>query len=809
MELRSLDGSSDASPSKKARSSMQQELMTWRIISLLLIGAVIGLSVALGVIYTTHKDLEESEALAASRRDSCPATGIPGASGSSKPGPSPFSAADPHPLEDLYPSETQDIFHALMSNASLQLTPYDDAALSDNFIWAMELDQPAKFDVLNWRDGNNQPKPIRFARVVIFHGAWAVPEVVEYRVGPLPVSASNFRVWPVRHVPWIMRPMTVQEYDLLEGIITDAFGQLATICTESFGGTYDEEALTWTDSSPRGYNRTERHTWVWAMHNVDGAPYLLPTGLELMIDHTDVDPSNWFVKSVAYNLQAYDTIAELIDQYNNNASFVKINFPAPTDPYYLIEQSKPTRQNAQHASPRHVNPGGQRFTVNGPQVEYLGWKFLITSSFRSGISFSDISFLNETIVYELSQQAAAATYSGRPAAQSASQYDDSGWGMGAAAQPLIRGVACPETGVFADVFMWWNSGNISHFQGAVCIFEKDLGTPIASHFNKGNDGLDFATGIHSTALVVRFISTVYNYDYVLTYTFFLDGSMDVDMSATGYMQAGRWADANDNQFGTRVQDQVMGNLHDHILNFKVDLDIAGTANTVDSIGVAYDTFPENPFLPPSKLAKKLTHNLIATEMASKMRLNPSNPHLITVINTDEPNAWGVSRGYKFHLHSQANSLQTPALEWWPAFSWLENSFVATKRKESEHRSVEHFYDMNAPDVPLVRFLDFVEDDESILQEDLVLWVNVGSIHIPSAEDIPLTTIAGQGIGFTLRPFNYFDAAKLEDLRQRIYIAYNPARPSVGLVEVDTAKASECFQSTPDYSFSGSNLYGDH
>lgn len=43
-----------------------------------------------------------------------------------------------------------------------------------------------------------------------------------------------------------------------------------------------------------------------------------------------------------------------------------------------------------------------------------------------------------------------------------------------------------------------------------------------------------------------------------------------------------------------------------------------------------------------------------------------------------------------------------------------------------------------------------------LSQDLVAWISVGFLHVPHAEDIPNTVTVGNGVGFFLRPYNYFD-----------------------------------------------------
>lgn len=60
----------------------------------------------------------------------------------------------------------------------------------------------------------------------------------------------------------------------------------------------------------------------------------------------------------------------------------------------------------------------------------------------------------------------------------------------------------------------------------------------------------------------------------------------------------------------------------------------------------------------------------------------------------------------------------------------------SKRKETEPTS-SSMWNQNLPGAPAVNFHNFF-DGENITQEDLVAWVNVGTHHLPQAEDSPNT-----------------------------------------------------------------------
>lgn len=54
-------------------------------------------------------------------------------------------------------------------------------------------------------------------------------------------------------------------------------------------------------------------------------------------------------------------------------------------------------------------------------------------------------------------------------------------------------------------------------------------------------------------LTVRSISTVGNYDYLFDYMFHIDGTIEVRVSASGYLQGGYWEPKQEG-YGTAIRD---------------------------------------------------------------------------------------------------------------------------------------------------------------------------------------------------------------------------------------------------------------
>src|ERR1700735_3469456 len=94
-------------------------------------------------------------------------------------------------------------------------------------------------------------------------------------------------------------------------------------------------------------------------------------------------------------------------------------------------------------------------------------------------------------------------------------------GFGETAQKLVPGWDCPESASYIDT---------PYIQGGICIFEHDAGFPLSRHSGQG-----YFTVIKNNILVLRPVSTLGNYDYIVEYQFFYDGSIEVTVRASGYI----------------------------------------------------------------------------------------------------------------------------------------------------------------------------------------------------------------------------------------------------------------------------------
>ena len=74
----------------------------------------------------------------------------------------------------------------------LNLTADDNPATSDNHIFGIEAIRPPKAESLAYLNSQTTvPRPKRFAKAIVHHGAARKPVIKEYLVGPLPVGPTT------------------------------------------------------------------------------------------------------------------------------------------------------------------------------------------------------------------------------------------------------------------------------------------------------------------------------------------------------------------------------------------------------------------------------------------------------------------------------------------------------------------------------------------------------------------------------------------------------------------------------------------
>ncbi|XP_069815378.1 diamine oxidase [copper-containing]-like [Dendropsophus ebraccatus] len=660
-------------------------------------------------------------------------------------------------FSDLTPSEMISVRAFLMEQENFNLGSVQ-GTFGKNVIQLIELHIPKKIQVLNFLDKNG-PKPEREAKVIIYFADQLHPNVTEYLVGPLP---HPYYYKPLgrgnRTIRFESRPTTGSEYEEIYLKLQEDMMKVDPILLEISGFSFSNcsnNCLTYTDIAPRGLEPGDRKTWLMFLRYVEGY-FLHPIGFELLFNHHSLDPKHWRIEKVWYNGQYFDSLEEFVGRYEKD-EVTKIQLPdyREEDLYSTFIPRGNFKTKTDVHGPKICEPQGKRYRILGNYVEYAGWSFAYRFSTSSGLQIFDIQFNDIRVAYEVSIQEAIAFYSGVTPSAMQSKAIDSGWGMGAVNHELAKGIDCPEVATYKDVYHFYDTDKPVLHKNAMCIFELPMGMPLRRHFNSDyNGGYNFYAGLESHVLVVRTTSTVYNYDYIWDFLFYQNGVVEVKVHATGYIQA-TFFTPEGLQYGSKVHSHVLGNLHTHLIHYKVDIDVAGRENSFETINLKYENI-SNPWSPGHFIVQsRMEKTIRISEAKAAFRFGSPLPRYLMFLNPNKKNKWGHEKSYRIQYNSHAHSVLPRRWAEEKGVSWSRYSLAVTRHSDQELSS-SSLYNQNDPWEPEVNFEKFIRNNEDIINQDLVAWVTVGFLHIPHAEDIPNTSTPGNAVGFFLRPFNFFD-----------------------------------------------------
>ncbi|XP_004694428.1 PREDICTED: amiloride-sensitive amine oxidase [copper-containing] [Condylura cristata] len=566
--------------------------------------------------------------------------------------------------------------------------------------------------------------------------------------------------------------------------------------------------LTFTDVAPRGLAPGERRTWFILQRFVEGF-FLHPTGLELLMDHRSTDPRDWAVEQVWYNGKFYRSPEELARQYHAGQVDAVVledvsqgeGAPegAPEGPplFSSYQVRGDFASPMPMAGPRLVQPQGPRYRLEGNVVLYGHWSFAFRLRSSSGLQILNVRFGGERVAYEVSVQEAAALYGGHTPAGMQTKYIDVGWGLGSVTHELAPGIDCPDTATFLDALHHYDSDGPVRYPRALCIFEMPTGVPLRRHFNSNfSGGFNFYAGLPGQVLVLRTTSTVYNYDYIWDFLFYPSGVLEAKMHATGYVHATFYTPEG-LRHGTRLHTHLLGNMHTHLVHYRVDLDVAGPKNSFQTLQMKLENIT-NPWSPKHRLVQPtLEHRSYARERQATFRFRKPLPKYL-LFTSRQKNRWGHQRSYRLQIHSMADQVLPPGCQEERAVTWARYPLAVTKYRESELRS-SSIYNQNDPWDPPVVFEDFLRNNENIEDEDLVAWVTLGFLHIPHSEDIPNTATPGNAVGFLLRPFNFFPEDPSVASRDTVVVW--PHEHSPNFIQSWVSQDKDCL-GPPPFSYNG-------
>jgi primary-amine oxidase len=416
------------------------------------------------------------------------------------------------------------------------------------------------------------------------------------------------------------------------------------------------------------------------------------------------------------------------------------------------------REKRQGIKPLAIEqPEGPSFTLDGHQLCWQNWSFIIGFNAREGLTLHDVRYNDRgrvrPILFRASLTEMVVPYGDpRPTQARKNAFDVGEYGMGMCANSLQLGCDCLGYIAYLDAHLCDSRGNPLTIPNAICIHEEDFGI-LWKHTDRRLP--DAPEVRRSRRLVVSSISTVENYEYGFFWYFYQDGNIEFQIKLTGILSLGTARKDESLPFGTIIAPLLYAPNHQHFFNVRLDFNLDGPRNTVQQIDVVADPAGyDNPF-----------HNAfgahvleLSSEKKARAQLNLETMRTWKIVNPSSKNAVGQPVGYKFFPGDNAVPLASRNAWWRKRAGFVNHHVWVTPYAEDEKYAAGDFPNQSAGGEGLVRW---TEQDRPIANEDVVFWYTFGHTHIPRPEDYPVMPAAY--IGFLLKPNGFFDANPANDL----------------------------------------------
>ncbi|WP_312626739.1 primary-amine oxidase [Scandinavium sp.] len=407
-----------------------------------------------------------------------------------------------------------------------------------------------------------------------------------------------------------------------------------------------------------------------------------------------------------------------------------------------------------------IEPEGKNYTITGDMIHWQNWDFHVRLDSRVGPILSTVTYNNNgtrrKVMYEGSLGGMIVPYGDPDVGWYFKAYLDSGdYGMGTLTSSIARGKDAPTNAVLLDETIADYSGKPMDIPHAIAVFERYAG-PEYKHQEMGQPNVS----TERRELVVRWISTVGNYDYIFDWVFHDNGVIGIDAGATG-IEAVKGVLAktmhdpsakDDTRYGTLIDHNIVGTTHQHIYNFRLDLDVDGENNKL--VAMDPDVKPNTAGGPRTSTMQIDQHD-IGTEQEAAQKFDPGTIRLLS--NTSKENRMGNPVSYQIipyagGTHPVATGAKFAPDEWiYHRLSFMDKQLWVTRYKADERYPEGKYPNRSTHDTGLGQYS---KDNESLDNQDDVVWITTGTTHVARAEEWPI--MPTEWVHALLKPWNFFD-----------------------------------------------------
>lgn len=375
-----------------------------------------------------------------------------------------------------------------------------------------------------------------------------------------------------------------------------------------------------------------------------------------------------------------------------------------------------------------VQPDGPSFNVDGGLVEWEHWRFRVGFNPREGATIHDVWFQGRSVLYRLSISEMTVPYADPRSPFPRKQAFDFGDGsIGHATNNLKLGCDCLGVIKYFDGVIIDSDGKASVAPNAICLHEQDNGVG----WKHTNWRTSRAVVTRNRELVVQFIITLANYEYVFAYKFDLSGGITVETRATGIVSVVNIDPGKTSKYGNVVSPGALAQNHQHIFCVRMDPAIDGYDNTV----LVEESHPV-PFGPNNPAGNLYEVRREPVEKSKWIDAASRHNRVVKLVNESKTNPIsGRPVGYKFTPADTQLLLAQPESGQAQRALFAQHHVWVTKYLDRELYAGGRYPLQSKKEVGGVG--DAVKREDDVKNADVVVWSVFGLTHNPRVEDWPV------------------------------------------------------------------------
>jgi len=429
--------------------------------------------------------------------------------------------------------------------------------------------------------------------------------------------------------------------------------------------------------------------------------------------------------------------------------------PIPPDP-------GPIRREQQRDDLTEIvitQPDGASFEVDGYHVKWHDWELQVGFAQRDGLVLYDIGIHDQGRLRPIMKRTSLAEMVvpyGDPRAANfrRNAFDTGEIGIGVSLDSLALGCDCLGHIHYFDIHTHDWQGEPQLIRNAVCMHEEDYG--ILWKYSVPAAGQTTVT--RSRRLVVSSIATIGNYVYGFFWYFYLDGTIGVEVKATGIPFPSALENGVASPYGRQIGDQIESHVHQHVFSFRFDMALDGEANSVSEMNFrAAPLGDDNPY--GNAIISEET--IFQSELQAQREVDSRQSRYWRVLNPNVKNKYGDAVAYKLLPGANSYPLQRPDSSVGQRAAFMYKHLWVSQYDADELYSAGWFPNQHAGGDGLPKY---TQADRNIDNDHVVVWHTVNYHHWPRPEDWPVQPTVYAG--FHWMADGFFDENPTMDVPRR-------------------------------------------